>query len=256
MGPDLQAAASKASGALRLEVSGSAPLPVSVKATWEADGGVGGGQVLIERYGMTETGVIASTGWEREQRVAGCVGFAIPGVEIRLYDTEHNAVVEGFDAPGEVQVRGKGVTKEYWRLPEVTAKEFVDGWFKTGDVAVRSGKAGPEHGMYRILGRSSVDIIKSGGEKISAVEIERAILELPDIEDVAVVGLPDDDYGQVVGAAVVTTRPRLTIDELRNELRSELAGYKLPRKVKLFTMIPRNGMGKIQKKVIVEGWGA
>jgi len=207
---DVQAAATKASSTLRLQVSGSAPLPVSVKAAWEKDGGVGGGQVLLERYGMTETGLIATTGWENEKRVPvslyaavqtdsqGCVGFPMPGVEVRLWDLSTNTLVTDLDVPGEVQVRGVGITKEYWRLPEATAKEFIDGWFKTGDVAVRSGASGPEHGMYRILGRNSVDIIKSGGEKISAIEIERAILELPGMEDAAVVGVPDEEWGQIV----------------------------------------------------------
>lgn len=122
----------------------------------------------------------------------------MPGVEIRLWDLGTDTLVDSYDTQGEVQVRGEGITREYWRLPEATEKEFIDGWFKTGDIAIRSGASGPEHGMYRILGRNSVDIIKSGGEKISAIEIERAILELPGMEDAAVVGVPDEEWGQVV----------------------------------------------------------
>jgi malonyl-CoA/methylmalonyl-CoA synthetase len=128
----------------------------------------------------------------------------MPSVEIRLWDLATNTLITDLETPGEVQVRGVGITKEYWRLPDATAKEFIDGWFKTGDVAVRSSVPGPEHGMYRILGRSSVDIIKSGGEKISAIEIERAILELPGMEDAAVVGVPDEEWGQIVSNTVWT----------------------------------------------------
>lgn len=135
----------------------------------------------------------------------------MPNVEIRLFDLDTNAVVDTADTPGEVQVRGPGITKEYWRLPDATAKEFIDGWFKTGDIAERCGAAGPAHNMYHILGRNSVDIIKSGGEKISAVEIERAILELPDIQDAAVVGVADEEWGQVVSPAFL----RVVIRELR-----------------------------------------
>ncbi|TXT11215.1 hypothetical protein VHUM_01966 [Vanrija humicola] len=252
---DTRAAASRASATLRLQVSGSAPLPESVKAAWEKEGGVGGGQVLLERYGMTETGLIATTGWENEKRVKGCVGFPMPSVSIRLWDTESNVLVSARDTPGEVQVSGPGIMREYWRLPEATAKEITpDGWFKTGDVAVWSGAQGaPEaEGMLRILGRSSQDIIKSGGEKISAIEIERAILELEGMKDAAVVGVPDDVWGQVVAACIVTTRSELSLASLRDELRAELAAFKLPRKLKVFDTIPRNAMGKIQKKIIVQ----
>ncbi|GMK58562.1 hypothetical protein CspeluHIS016_0600040 [Cutaneotrichosporon spelunceum] len=247
MTPEQQTEASAASAKLRLQVSGSAPLPVSVKRAWEE--GIGGGQVILERYGMTETGLIAGTGWENEKR--GCVGFAFPGMEIRLWNPVENVVITARDVPGDIEVRGPQVTKEYWRNPEATVKEFRDGWFRTGDVAVYSGAPG-EEGMLKILGRASVDIIKSGGEKLSAVEIERAILELPGMKDVAVVGVPDEEWGQIVGAVIVTDREQLELKALRDELRSELAAYKLPRKLKVLSAIPRNGMGKVQKKLIVE----
>ncbi|KAL7419507.1 hypothetical protein Q5752_005418 [Cryptotrichosporon argae] len=248
---ELKAAASKASASLRLQVSGSAPLPESVKASWEADGGVGGGMVLLERYGMTETGIIASTGWEDDKRVKGCVGYPMPNVEIRLWNVEKNELVTELDAPGEVQVRGPGIFTEYWRLPEITEREFSDGWFKTGDVAVCTSTPEPARGQYRILGRSSVDIIKSGGEKLSAIEIERAILELEGVEDAAVVGVEDEEWGQVVAACIVTSRPELGIEQLRAELRESLAAYKLPRKLRVYDAIPRNNMGKVQKKLLM-----
>lgn len=172
-------------------------------------------------------------------------------MQIRLWDPAKNAETTGRDTPGDIEVRGPQVTKEYWGNPEATAKEFRDGWFRTGDVGIYSGAAG-EEGMLKILGRASVDIIKSGGEKLSAVEIERAILELPGMKDAAVVGVPDEEWGQVVGAAIVTDRENLQLKELRDELRSELAAFKLPRKLKVLDAIPRNGMGKVQKKLIVE----
>lgn len=269
MSPEQQKIASAASATLRLQASGSAPLPESVKAEWES--GIGGGQVLLERYGMTETGLIAGTGWENEKRVKvsipsgsshhtavlhgaadtqGCVGFAFPKMEIRLWDPATHSVIISRDEPGNIECRGPQVTKEYWRNPSATEKEFNDGWFRTGDVGIWSGAQG-EEGMLKILGRASVDIIKSGGEKISAVEIERALLELPGIRDAAVVGVPNEEWGQIVAAVVVADR-EVDTKGLREELRSELAAYKLPRKVKVLESIPRNAMGKVQKKVIVE----
>ncbi|OCF73797.1 long-chain acyl-CoA synthetase [Kwoniella mangroviensis CBS 8886] len=248
---DLQEKATKASSTLRLQVSGSAPLPESVKKTWEQPGGVGGGQVLLERYGMTETGIIAGTGWEVEKRIKGHVGFPLKGVEIRLWDEEGNTQVSERETSGEVQVRGPPITKEYWRLPEATTKEFQDGWFKTGDVGVYSSDSAAE-GQLRILGRKSTDIIKSGGEKISAVEIERAILELEGMKDCAVVGVDDEEWGQVVSVCLVTTRPEVTVADLRKELRNVIAPYKLPKKLKIYEgEIPRNNMGKVNKKKLV-----
>ncbi|WRT64131.1 uncharacterized protein IL334_001060 [Kwoniella shivajii] len=251
LSPDLQKRATEASSTLRLQVSGSAPLPESVKKTWEQPGGVGGGQILLERYGMTETGIIAGTGWEHEKRVKGHVGFPLLGVEIRLWDEENNKEITKQEVSGEVQVRGPPITKEYWRLPEATIKEFHDGWFKTGDVGVYSSDP-LAPGQLRILGRNSTDIIKSGGEKISAVEIERAILELEGMKDCAVVGVDDEEWGQVVSVCLVTTRPEVTIADLRKELRNIIAPYKLPKKLKIYQgEIPRNNMGKVNKKKLV-----
>ncbi|WWC66248.1 uncharacterized protein I206_100149 [Kwoniella pini CBS 10737] len=251
LSPELQKTASKASSNLRLQVSGSAPLPESVKKTWEQPGGVGGGQILLERYGMTETGIIAGTGWEVEKRIKGHVGFPLKGVEIRLWDEESGKVITDREISGEVQVRGPPITKEYWRLPEVTEKEFQDGWFKTGDVGIYSSEFGAE-GQLRILGRNSTDIIKSGGEKISAIEIERAILELEGMKDCAVVGVDDEEWGQVVSVCLVTSRSSVTVTDLRSELRNIIAPYKLPKKLKIYDgEIPRNNMGKVNKKKLV-----
>ncbi|ODO11717.1 hypothetical protein I350_00501 [Cryptococcus amylolentus CBS 6273] len=252
--PELQDAATAGSSKLRLQVSGSAPLPESVKKTWEKEGGVGGGQVLLERYGMTETGIIASNGWETEKRVKGHVGYPLTGTQIRLWSEESQTPITAPDTQGEVQVSGPPITKEYWRLPEATANEFIDGWFKTGDVGVWSSEPGAE-GQLKVLGRKSTDIIKSGGEKISAVEIERAILELPGMKDCAVVGVENEEWGQVVAVCLVTSRPQVSVKDLREELRSVIAPYKLPKLLKLYdNEIPRNesrNMGKVNKKKLL-----
>ncbi|OXC65732.1 hypothetical protein AYX13_05274 [Cryptococcus neoformans] len=245
---ELRPIASEASSKLRLQVSGSAPLPESIKKTWEKEGGIGGGQVLLERYGMTETGVIASTGWENDKRVKGHVGYALPGTEIRLWNEELNQAITAFDTQGEIRVRGPSITTEYWRLPEATAKELVDGWFKTGDIGVWSSDTAAQN-QLKVLGRKNTDIIKSGGEKISALEIERAILELPGMKDCAVVGVDDEEWGQIVSVCLVTSRPSVTVNGIRNELRSVLAPYKLPKLLKVYEgEIPRNNMGKVNKK--------
>lgn len=182
---------------LRLNISGSAALPTPTKSAWTD---LSGGNVLLERYGMTEVGMALSCGLDFADRVDGSVGWPLPFVEARLVDTETGEVIkpgeeltpDGKEREGEVQLRGPTVFKEYWRNPKATAEEFVDGqdgrgrWFKTGDVATRkvvegAGTSGQEWAkgpMYFIRGRKSVDIIKSGGEKVSALEIERELLSL------------------------------------------------------------------------------
>ncbi|OXG78381.1 long-chain acyl-CoA synthetase [Cryptococcus neoformans D17-1] len=221
---ELRPIASEASSKLCLQVSGSAPLPESIKKTWERK------EVLeADKYC-----VIASTGWENDKRVKGHVGYALPGTEIRLWNEELNQAITAFDTQGEIRVRGPSITTEYWRLPEATAKEFVD----AGSSLV-----------ILVLGRKSTDIIKSGGEKISALEIERAILELPGMKDCAVVGVDDEEWGQIVSVCLVTSRPSVTVNGIRNELRSVLAPYKLPKLLKVYEgEIPRNNMGKVNKK--------
>lgn len=175
---------------LRLNISGSAALPTPTKQAWAE---LSGGNVLLERYGMTEVGMALSCGLDFRDRVDGSVGWPLPGVEVRLVDTETGQEVpEGEENEGEIQVRGQTVFTEYWRNEKATAQEFVatgDGrgkWFKTGDVAVRkhidgagqSDQAWAKGPMYFIRGRKSTDIIKTGGEKVSALEIERELLSL------------------------------------------------------------------------------
>jgi malonyl-CoA/methylmalonyl-CoA synthetase len=163
-------------------------------------------------------------------------------MDVRLVDGDD--ALEGDGVQGELQVRGPNVFREYWRRPEETAKSFTpDGWFRTGDQVAR------EAGSYRIVGRLSTDIIKSGGYKISALEIEGALLAHPDIVECCVVGVPDDVWGERIGAALVMkagTEP-LDLDTLRSWARAELASYKLPTLLRVVDALPRNVMGKIVK---------
>jgi malonyl-CoA/methylmalonyl-CoA synthetase len=221
--------------ALRLMVSGSAALPVTTLERWREVTGHG----LLERYGMTEIGMALSNPLDGERR-AGTVGLPLPGVEVRLTDDDGNAVATG-DA-GEIQVRGPGVFAEYWRRPEAKEKAFCDGWFLTGDLAV------VENGRYRILGRSSVDIIKSGGEKISALEIEEILRTHPQIVDCAVVGVDDPEWGQRVVAAVVSASGHhIDGNDLREWAKARLAAHKVPKDVRTVRELPRNPMGKVLK---------
>lgn len=219
---------------LRLMVSGSAALPVAVLARWREITG----HTLLERYGMTEIGMALSNPLAGERR-PGTVGQPLPGVELRLVDEAGRPVPPG--APGEIEVRGRQVFREYWGRPAETAAVFRDGWFRTGDAAV------VEDGYYRILGRQSTDIIKSGGYKISALEIEEALREHPAVADCAVVGLPDDDLGERVAAAVVLREAGADAAVVAAWARGRLAPYKAPRLVRAVPELPRNALGKVLK---------
>jgi malonyl-CoA/methylmalonyl-CoA synthetase len=270
---------------LRLNISGSAALPTPVKSAWTE---LSGGNVLLERYGMTEVGMALSCGLSFHDRVDGSVGWPLPSVQTRLVDTETGEVIkegEEVDAAmnrlrlGEIQLRGPTIFREYWRNPEATSKEFVDAedgqgkWFKTGDVALRRNVEGAgtsnqkwaKGPLYFIQGRKSADIIKTGGEKVSALEIEREMLSLPYIDEVAVVGLPSEAWGQKVAAVVVLSEKGKTAGrggkpwgalDMRRGLKDMLANYKIPQEMKVVEHIPRNAMGKINKKQLVkEIWG-
>ncbi|MES2660282.1 MAG: acyl-CoA synthetase [Verrucomicrobiota bacterium] len=225
---------------MRLMVSGSAALPASVHERWSRLTG----QSLLERYGMTETGMIISNPLHGERR-AGAVGQPLPGVEVRL-KSETGEIITAEREPGEIQVRGPIVFREYWDRPEATAESFDDGWFRTGDLAVL------ENGYYRIMGRMSIDIIKSGGYKLSALEIEAVLLDHPDIRECAVVGLKDDTWGEMVAVAAVLSDGSggLEIDELQAWSRTRLSHYKMPRKLLVVHSLPRNAMGKVTKKEV------
>lgn len=218
----------------RLMVSGSAALPVSVMENWHKISG----HWLLERYGMTEVAMAISNPFHGERR-PGHVGIPLPGVSVRLMgDSE---VIDEELIPGEIQIKGPNVFQSYWNKPSATQETFTeDAWFKTGDVAHLDG------GYYKILGRSSVDIIKSGGYKLSALEIEEVLRIHPDIEDCGVVGLPDEEWGEVV-AAVLVLKNALTKDEINAWLRERLPGYKVPRLYHFVEELPRNAMGKVTK---------
>jgi malonyl-CoA/methylmalonyl-CoA synthetase len=144
--------------------------------------------------------------------------------------------------PGEIQVRGTNVFKEYWNKPEASAAAFTpDGWFKTGDIAV------VEAGYFRMLGRDSVDIIKSGGYKVSALEVEETLRSYPGVSDCCVVGIPDEEWGEVISAALVAQGPALDLAHLGPWMKERLPAYKTPRNYLLLPELPRNAMGKVTK---------
>jgi malonyl-CoA/methylmalonyl-CoA synthetase len=219
----------------RLMVSGSAALPVSVMEKWK----IISTHTLLERYGMTEIGMGISNPYDAERK-AGYIGRPLAGVKTRLVD-ENNVVVKRGQA-GEIQIKGKNVFLEYWNKPEATQKTFtVDGWFKTGDVAV------VEKGYYRILGRDSIDIIKSGGYKISALEIEEILRTHAAIEDCSVVGIPNEEWGELVAAAIILNDQNLDLKVLNTWIREKMPAYKTPRQYKIVEELPRNAMGKVTK---------
>jgi len=218
----------------RLMVSGSAALPVSVMEKWH----IISGHWLLERYGMTEIAMAISNPFHGERR-PGHVGLPLPGVSVRLMGDKD--IIKGELEPGEIQIKGPNVFQSYWNKPSATQETFTeDAWFKTGDVAHL------DDGYYKILGRSSVDIIKSGGYKLSALEIEEVLRIHPDIEDCGVVGLPDDEWGEVV-AAVLVVKNVISKEEINTWLRERLPGYKVPRLYQFVEELPRNAMGKVTK---------
>lgn len=225
---------------LRLMVSGSAALPVSVLERWKTLTG----HILLERYGMTELGMALSNPLDGDRR-PGFVGMPLPKVEVRLVDDAGIAVPLG--EPGEIQVRGPNVFMEYWNSPDATVSAFTDeGWFRTGD----TGQV--EAGYYRILGRNSVDILKTGGEKVSALEIESVLLEHPAVQECAVVGVEDAEWGQRIVAAVVADAHEFHLDvELAGWCRERLAPFKVPKEFVSLESLPRNAMGKVQKPAVV-----
>lgn len=231
-----QAEISVAMKNFRLMVSGSAALPVSVMEKWKKISS----HTLLERYGMTEIGMAISNPY-RGERKAGYVGLPLPGVQIRLADESGNEI-KG-DEPGEILVKGETVFGEYWKRPEATKDSFtVDGWFKTGDVAVI------ENGYIRIMGRNSVDIIKSGGYKISALEIEEVLRSSPHVKDCAVVGLENEEWGELVAAAIVVAGDQSVDTSLINIwMRERMPAYRVPRKYIILKDLPRNAMGKVTK---------
>ena len=224
---------------MRLMVSGSAALPATVHGRWRELTG----QELLERYGMTEIGMALSNPLLGERR-PGAVGIPLPGVGVRLMG-EGGVVVEGEEESGEVQVRGRNVFRGYWGREDATRESFDGEWFRTGDMAVR------ERGYYRIMGRLSVDIIKSGGYKLSALEIESVLLEHPLVEECAVIGLADDTWGEVVTAVLVLVEgTELGLEGLRGWCKERMSAYKVPQRMLVVGALPRNAMGKVTKPAV------
>ncbi|MCF3123081.1 acyl-CoA synthetase [Streptomyces arenae] len=234
----------KALAGARLLVSGSAALPVHDHERIAA----ATGRRVIERYGMTETLMNTSVRADGEPR-AGAVGVPLPGVELRLVD-EAGDQIPGDDpeAVGEIQVRGPNLFTEYLNRPDATAEAFAaGGWFRTGDMAVRDAD-----GYVRIVGRKATDLIKSGGYKIGAGEIENALLEHEGVREAAVTGEPDPDLGERIVAWVVPARADAppSADELADHVAARLAPHKRPRVVRYLEALPRNDMGKIMKRAL------
>jgi len=220
-------------------VSGSAALPVRTLQRWKEISG----HTLLERYGMTEIGMALSNPL-RGERVPGSVGTPLPSVELQLVGDNGKPVAPGI--PGEIEVRGPSVFAEYWGKPGATREAFRDGWFRTGDTAV------VENGVYRILGRTNIDILKTGGHKVSALEIEETLREHPAVAECAVVGVPDPEWGERVAAAVVLNDgDALDLPTLRTWAKELLAAYKLPSRLLLLDSLPRNSMGKIIKPWLI-----
>jgi len=237
---ELRAAFTRGCSRLRLMVSGSAALPEQTLLRFREISS----HTLLERYGMTEFGMGLGNPLHGE-RLPGHVGGPFPGVRVRLVDDHGREPNAG--EPGKLELQSAGMFAEYWGKPEATAESFTqDGWFKTGDVAQL------ERGSYRILGRESVDILKSGGYKLSALEIEATLRDHPAIRECAVVGVPDAVWGQRV-AAVVTLEPgaALDLDTLREWTKQRLAPYKVPTLLRTLAELPKNAMGKVQKPDLV-----
>ncbi|WP_437894653.1 AMP-binding protein [Sorangium sp. So ce124] len=250
--------------ALRLATSGSAALPVTLAERWRDLTGT----IPLERFGMTEIGVGMSNLLDPGARRAGWVGFPLPTVEARITDDAGNAWAPGERQPGdppapgggaavargELWIRGPSVFKGYLGREDATAAAFQDGWFRTGDVAERSAD-----GCFRLLGRTSVDILKSGGYKLSALEIEEALREHGAIAEVAVIGVPDEAWGERVVAVVVAAPGReaeCATGPLRAWAKERLAPYKVPRESIVVRALPRNAMGKVVKPELVKAIAA
>lgn len=246
MDTELQAASASAAKQLRLMMCGSSALPLPVMQQWETITG----HRLLERYGMTEF-VMAISNPLRGARKAGTVGNPLPGVQVKIAEDESGSDAAGV---GEICVKSPSLFKEYWKLPKVTKDSFTaDGFFKTGDTGKQD-----EDGYYIILGRTSADIMKVGGYKLSALEIESVLLEHPAVAECCVLGLPDKDYGDAVSAIIVLeekakrdqekSKPVLSLQELCTWAKDKLAPYKLPTRLFLWDSLPRNAMGKVNKK--------
>ena len=218
---------------MRLFVCGSAPLLEATFAEFEARTG----QRILERYGMSEAVIITSNPLDGD-RVPGSVGFPLPGVGLRIGGGEETGVIE---------IKGPSVFGGYWRMPEKTAEEFTDGWFITGDV----GRADPD-GRVWISGRAK-DLIISGGFNVYPKEVELVIDECPGVTESAVIGVPHPDFGEAVCAVVIGKTDEASVIA---RVRQKLAGFKIPKRIFFVDELPRNAMGKVQKNLLRQKYGA
>lgn len=228
---------------MRLFVSGSAPLLVDTHEAWEERTG----HRILERYGMSETNMNTSNPYDGERR-AGTVGFPLPGVETRI---RQDSVEVAQGEIGVLEVRGLNVFKGYWQMPEKTAEELLpDGWFITGDMA----RVDPD-GYITIVGRSK-DLVITGGFNVYPKEVESLIDDIVGVKESAVIGVPHADFGEAVVAVVVRDDPTLTKDAVSAPLAESLAKFKQPKEVIFLPELPRNTMGKVQKKALREDFSA
>jgi malonyl-CoA/methylmalonyl-CoA synthetase len=228
---------------MRLFISGSAPLLVDTHEQWQARTG----HRILERYGMTETNMSTSNPYDGDRR-AGTVGFPLPGVEMRIM--ADNQEVE----PGEVgvlEVRGPNVFQGYWQMPDKTAEELrADGWFITGDMAMVDCD-----GYVTIVGREK-DLVITGGFNVYPKEVESLIDDMPGVLESAVIGVPHPDFGEAVVAIVVAEQDGLKARDIRDALNGQIAKFKQPKAVMIVEVLPRNTMGKVQKKALREEYAA
>lgn len=229
---------------VRLFVSGSAPLSDTQFQRFE---GLTGFRIL-ERYGMTETGMIASNPLNPSGRKGTSVGYPLPGVQVRIVAPDGTSSIPG--EVGEVWVRGQNVFSGYWGMAEKTRESFVDGWFRTGDLGWRD----PQDGDRLYLAGRAKELIISGGFNVYPKEIENVLEGLPQVREAAVIGIPDDDFGERVVAVVAVQKDAEDVTEshLMAQCRDKLASYKCPRQVHFVNDLPRNAMGKLQKNLLIE----
>ncbi|MGH8818343.1 MAG: malonate--CoA ligase [Achromobacter pestifer] len=241
---------------MRLFISGSAPLLAETFSDFQKRSG----HAILERYGMSETVMLTSNPYDAKlgERLAGTVGRALPGVQVRVVDDTGIALAPG--EIGNVQVRGPNVFSGYWRMPEKTREEFTeDGWFKTGDVGRWGGESAGRDvpaDYLSIVGRSK-DLIISGGFNVYPKEIETLIDDMPGVAESAVIGVPHADFGEAV-VAVVVPKDGVSLDAaaMQLELKSRIANFKVPKRVHIIEQLPRNTMGKVQKNVLRETYKA
>lgn len=237
-GPGRQAELRAAARRVRLFVSGSAALPRQTGEIW----GDIAGAIPLERYGMTETGMLLSNPYVEEDRVPAALGSPLPGVSARVDET------------GMLAVKGPSVFKQYWWKPEATQNAFDEqGWFITGDIM----RYDHEEEMFRMLGRASVDVIKTGGYKVSALEVEAAVRDVQGVRDVAVIGVPHSDLGEAIVALTIAdegVQGEAVRCSVMQHLPDVLPRYKVPRAMHFVESFPRNAMGKVQKTEMKKAW--